>query len=102
MAETLTTADGKPVGLDDTDARFAAAMAAPRADEPEHPAPPRHDPADPDAPYGRKLDGTPKLRPGGRPPKKPRPREIPAPAAAAQGGQSGPKAVPAAADYTAG
>lgn len=67
--ETLSTADGRPIDLDQTEQQFAAAMAAPRSDEPEAPAPPRRDPTDPEAPYGRKVDGTPKKAPGGRPPK---------------------------------
>ena len=99
MPETLATADGQRLDLDDTDRAFAAAMAAPRADDPEHPAPPRREPADPEAPYGRTLDGRPKKRPGGRPPKA-RPREIPAPAAQAPSG--GPKGKAPAADYSAG
>ena len=101
MPETLETADGAPVPLDDTDARFAAAMAAPRGDEPEHPAPPERPPADPEAPFGRKIDGTPKKRPGGRPPT--RPREITAPPAAA--GSSSARSSPPSAgpqDYTGG
>lgn len=101
MPETLQTADGRPVALDDTDQAFAAAMAAPRPDDPEHPAPPRRDPVDPDAPFGRTLDGRPKKRPGGRPPK-PRQRELPAPPSGPQGGQGAPKPAPAAADYTGG
>lgn len=101
MPETLQTADGQRLDLDDTDRTFAAAMAAPRADDPEHPAPPRHDPPDPDAPFGRKLDGTPKTRPGGRPPKH-RPREISAPPAGPQDAQGKAKPAAAAADYTGG
>lgn len=76
MPETLATADGQKLDLDQSDAEFARAMAAPRGDEPEAPAPPKRDPVDPEAPYGRKVDGTPKKSPGGRPPK---PREIEAP-----------------------
>lgn len=56
--ETLATADGKPVDLDQTDAEFAKAMTAPRSDDPEAPAPPKRDPADPEAPFGRNDDGT--------------------------------------------
>lgn len=96
--ETLATADGQRVDVDGTDQAFAAAMAAPRSDEPEHAAPPRREPADPDAPYGRTLDGRPKKRPGGRPPKA-RPREISAPPPAPQGGAAKPGP---AADYSAG
>jgi hypothetical protein len=69
MAEGLATADGKPIDLSDVDQQFAAAMAAPPADDPEFPAPPEQPPPDPDAPFGYRLDGTPKTRPGGRPPK---------------------------------
>lgn len=69
MAEGLATADGERIDLGDVDRDFAAAMATPSADDPEHPAPPDVPPVDPDAPYGRKLDGSPKTRPGGRPPK---------------------------------
>lgn len=76
MAETLATAAGKRVELDGTDQEFAAAMAQPRADEPEAPSPPPIAPPDPDAPYGRTLGGRPKAGPGGRPAK---PREIAAP-----------------------
>src|SRR5579859_4233923 len=76
MPETLATADGRKIDLDDSDRAFAAAMAAPRGDEPEAPAPPKREPTDPEAPFGRKMDGTPKKAPGGRPPK---PREIEAP-----------------------
>lgn len=67
--ETLSTADGQAIDLDEAEQQFAAAMAAPRSDEPEAPAPPKREPTDPDAPYGRKVDGTPKKAPGGRPPK---------------------------------
>lgn len=48
---------------------FAKAMAAPEPAGPPvvtAPAPPA---VDPEAPYGRKVDGTPKTGPGGRPPK---------------------------------
>src|SRR5579859_4193039 len=76
MPEVLATADGRKVDLDESDRAFAAAMAAPRGDEPEAPAPPKREPVDPEAPFGRKVDGTPKKSPGGRPPK---PREMEAP-----------------------
>jgi len=69
MAEGLATADGQKIDLDDVDREFAAAMAAPSSDEPEAPAPPDMPPYDPEAPYGRKIDGTPKKAPGGRPAK---------------------------------
>jgi len=87
MPEQLATADGRKVDLDDADRAFAAAMAAPRGDEPEAPAPPKREPVDPEAPFGRKVDGTPKRAPGGRPPK---PREIEAPKTAGKA-QDGPK-----------
>jgi hypothetical protein len=66
MTEALKTADGKPVDLDTSERQFHAAMAAPAADEPIAPAPPK---VDHDAPHGRKQDGTPRKRaPGpGRP-----------------------------------
>jgi len=73
MAEGLSTADGTTIDLGNIDQEFTAAMAAPPADEPEAPAPPDVAPFDPEAPFGRKIDGTPKTRPGGRPPKE-RPR----------------------------
>lgn len=95
--ETLSTADGQRVDLDESDAEFARAMAAPGPDEPEAPAPPKRDPADPEAPYGRKVDGTPKKAPGGRPPK---PRMIEAPASSGSQGK-GSKDSPPPADYTA-
>jgi hypothetical protein len=98
MPEGLATADGKPVDLDDTDRAFAQAMAAPRGDEPEAPPPQRRGPADPDAPYGRRADGTPKKGPGGRPAK---PREIEAPKPP-QGGPGGSGQAGSAQDYAQG
>lgn len=73
MAESLVTADGKPADVDAV-ADFAALMtgAANAADETTQvPPPPKKEPApaDPDAPYGRKADGTPRKSRGGRPPK---------------------------------
>jgi hypothetical protein len=96
MPETLTV-DGRPVDLDDSEQRFAAAMAAPPADAPEAAAPPKRDAPDPEAPYGRKADGTPrKSRPGpGRPPK---PRMIEAPKDQDQGKAK----ASTAQDYTTG
>ena len=67
MPEGLATADGTAIDLDAAEREFARAMAAPEPDEPEAPAPPKRAPADGEAPYGRKLDGTPKKAPGGRP-----------------------------------
>lgn len=72
MAEGLQTEDGTPidvppVGKPTPEQEWAAAMAAPEPDEPTAPAPPKKDP---EAPYGRKADGSPKKGPGGRPPKK--------------------------------
>ena len=77
MAEGLSTADGKPVDVPPVGAEegFAEVMAgAARAADAEPaqeiPAPPKRDP---EAPYGRTKDGTPKKGPGGRPSKdKPR------------------------------
>ncbi len=101
MPEGLLTADGRAIDLEnvDVDRQFAAAMAAPPADDPEAPAPPDVPPFDPEAPYGRKIDGTPKVRPGGRPPKE-RPRTTTKAAAAA----ADPKGKPAEAkpDYAEG
>jgi hypothetical protein len=83
MAEQLATADGEPIDLDPAavEREFAAAMAVPGPgpDEPEAPAPPDIG-ADEEAPFGRKVDGTPKKGRGGRPPKEPS-RTQPAPKA---------------------
>lgn len=68
MPETLATAEGQLLEIDAAERDFARAMAAPEPGEPEAPAPPRRE-ADPDAPYGRKVDGSPKKAPGGRPAK---------------------------------
>lgn len=99
MAEGLSTSDGKPVsgvaevGTEDSD--FAAVMNAnARAADAvtDVPAPGRRDP---EAPFGRTMDGTPKKSPAGRKPKtaaaKPR---VQAPTAQDKGGP--PK------DYTPG
>lgn len=64
--EGLATEDGKVIDLDQAEAEFHRAMAAPEPDEPQAAAPPKRA-ADPEAPYGRKVDGTPKKAPGGRP-----------------------------------
>ncbi len=71
MAEGLQTETGEPIDVPPVatptpDQEWAAAMAAPEPDEKQAPAPPKKDP---EAPYGRRADGTPKKRPGGRPPK---------------------------------
>lgn len=72
MPETLATADGAaldvgPAADAQPDDKWVEHMreASRAADESEHPAPPK---TDPEAPYGRKPDGTPRKRPG-RPPK---------------------------------
>jgi len=96
VPETLTANGGKPVsvpgapdpGMDpDTEREFARAMAAPAPDA-GVPPPPKRVRADPDAPFGRKVDGTPKRAPGGRPATRPRPRVQEAP-----GGPSSPAPV---------
>lgn len=105
MAEGLATADGEKIDLDDVETEFAAAMAAPVGDDPEHPAPPDIGPVDPEAPYGRTVDGRPKKGPGGRPPRE-RPRvtdKAPKALSGPQGGggkDSG--AAPGAAEYAKG
>ncbi len=56
MAEALATLEGEPIAIDQAEAAFAAAMAAPAADRPGMPAPARKPPepaADPQtAPHG--------------------------------------------------
>jgi hypothetical protein len=75
MPEGLATADGERVSLEaaeleKSEREFAAAMAAPGTDDPEFPAPPDIG-TDPEAPFGRRVDGSPKKGRGGRPPKEP-------------------------------
>src|ERR1700683_2564421 len=67
---TLIGPDGNAVDLGTAEREFAASLAAPSADEPLAPPPPRRDP-EADAKFGNKADGTPRKRkPGpGRPPK---------------------------------
>lgn len=80
MPEGLMTTDGTPVDVapaGDADFRETMAAAAKLADAPEMPAPAKKDP---EAPFGRTKDGTPKKRPGGRPAK---PQVMAAPAKAA-------------------
>lgn len=68
MAEGLQTAGGNVLDVPPAEMprEFAAAMAAPEPTDPQVPAPPAKDP---EAPYGRKADGSPKKGPGGRPPR---------------------------------
>jgi len=75
MPEGLATAEGEQIDFDQTEREFAAAMAAPPADDPEAPGPPDMPPIDPEAPYGRTAAGVPKRKPG-RPPKE-KPRTVP-------------------------
>jgi hypothetical protein len=85
MPETLTTEGGQALALDtpeQVDAAMERALAAPGPGD--IPAPPRRPPVDPEAPYGRTVDGKPKKAPGGRPPKN-KPRVTDAPAAAVAG-----------------
>lgn len=104
MAEGLATADGEKIDLDDVETQFAAAMAAPPADDPEAPAPPDIGPVDPEAPYGRTIEGKPKKGPGGRPPRdkaRVTNKAIEAPQKPADGAKGGAKANTAA-GYAAG
>jgi hypothetical protein len=101
MPEGLQTADGEQIDLDHVDETFAAAMAAPAGDDPEAPAPPDVPPYDPEAPYGRKLDGEPKKAPGGRP-AKPRTTTAKAITAGSQGGSKNTKGAPEGGTYARG
>lgn len=89
MGEGLSTAAGEPLGVPPADPspEFSAAMVQAAAAAGEYPPPP---PRDPEAPFGRKADGTPKRGPGGRPPKdkatQPRVQAVPSPAAPGPGG----------------
>jgi hypothetical protein len=67
MAESLSLPDGSRI---DVEASNASPAGEHQADPKEPPAPPQRDP---EAPYGRRADGSPKAGPGGRPPR-PRPR----------------------------
>lgn len=70
MPEGLMTADGAPVAAPAIEQEFAELQAAQAAQaDGEAPAPPKKDP---EAPYGRKADGSPKKGPGGRPSKAPK------------------------------
>lgn len=91
MPEGLLTAEGTRVDIPPITGEFASLQAAQaqaaddQAAADEHAAPPKKDP---EAPYGRKADGTPKKGPGGRPakhvPKAEQPRVTEAPAADGQ------------------
>jgi hypothetical protein len=104
MPEGLATAEGERIDFDQTERKFAAAMAAPSPDDPEAPAPPDVPAADPEAPWGRTADGRPKRKPG-RPPKN-RARTVPGSQVskaepAAKGGKGDSQARPGR-DYTEG
>lgn len=104
MPEGLATADGETIDIDRVEQEFAAAMAAPAGDEAEAASPPDIGLVDPEAPFGRKADGTPKKGPGGRPPKD-RPRVTDKAPKALSGPQKGGKTggtAPSAVDYAKG
>ncbi len=105
MVETLSTLDGERVDVDQADAQFAAAMAAPPVDKPGRPAPgkrPPEPPADPAAaPHGWTFVGgewRPKKAPGrprhASPADKPRVTDAPPPPASPAG-----KSAPGKVDY---
>lgn len=77
MPEGLQTSDGTQIPVDQAEADFARAMAAPEPDaKPDYPGPKKRDP---DAPHGRDADGKP-LAPHGYAeggPNKGRPRVVP-------------------------
>lgn len=102
MPEGLSAEDGTVIDLDNVEREFAAAMAAPPADEPEAPAPPDLPAFDPEAPYGYKSDGTPKAGPGGRPPRKERARTQSAPKGGPEKPSKGLAAAGPKPDYTKG
>ncbi len=92
----LKDSSGAVIDIVAREAEFHAAMAAPEPGTPsveEMPAPPKVRDADPEAPYGRRADGTPKKGPGGRPAKD---ADKPRTTTAAQAGTSDPV------DYTRG
>jgi len=98
MAEQLLGPDGKPVDLDAAEQQFNEAMSAPAGGEkPDYPAPPHKDP---EAPFGRLPDGTPRKRRAGpgRPRNDDKARTAKSVPAAARARGSGPAGPPG--DYT--
>lgn len=92
----LKDSAGAIIDVPAAEAEFHKAMAAPEPGVPaavDMPAPPKVRDADPDAPFGRRADGTPKKGPGGRPAKD---VDKPRTTTAAQAGTGEP------ADYTRG